>query len=891
MITTINGQQFDYEPRPDETAIEVIRERAGLTGTKMACGAGVCGACTVLVEGTPLCSCLLPANHLEGKQIQTIEKHGVENLHPVQKAFMANDGLQCGFCTPGFVNEGIAFYERWRRERGTATPTREEVALAMGGHLCRCAAYVGIYAAIQQACAGDYDKVDSVQAPRVDALEKVTGTAKYTVDIKLDGQLEGKILRSPHAHAIVQSIDGAAALALDGVVAVTDLMEGKKRVRYVGQPIAGVAAVDEPTARAALKLIKVTYEILPHVIDPAAARQKGAPEVYGDGHDDVHSSAEGFTFPGSWNGNVRRTSIKPTSWRPAAARRHVAAARRNRPDHLVEQRYHNEQQVHTALEPHAAVAHWSNPQQLALYASTQNVHALRKEVAEHFDLEKEQVSVESQHIGGGFGGKQGLYNEIIAAVTLARHASAPVRVAADRLEEISYSSLRPAVSTEAAIVTKADGAPEAVVYKTIGEGGVAIGSMGAGMYGLMAPRVLRDLEDSNVVTNTPPGTPFRGPDAPSIFWTMEQAIDEAAAKLTLDPVTIRRRWYPNHEIRGRLLDWVEALSIWQQRNELPQEGRYRQGVGLAMASWAFIYNPDVKVQVSSSPAGITVSTATQDIGNGTRTSLVKAVEDAMQIDRDLITVEIGRADLPIGPVAGGSQVTTSVYPTAYSATEAVMAHLIEAAQSQLGLQQVMAGDGGVNHRAGFTPWAELLEVAEPFSHTDQRGAERGPLGLRLNLSQEEDAPAIGMRIGHMAIVTHLEVDTLLGKVRPLHVWNRLAVGKIFVPELARSQVYGGVIQGLGYALYEQKQYDTKSGHTLSSNLNDYRIPGIGDTPEIEVDFDEKGYEEIRGQGIGLAELATVGIAAAVGNAVCHATGWRPTNTPITPQDIVQGLKG
>lgn len=892
MITTINGQPLSYEPRADETAIEVIRERAGLTGTKMACGAGVCGACTVLVEGTPLCSCLLPANHMEGKQVQTIEYHGPENLHPVQKALMAHDGLQCGFCTPGFANEGIAFYARWRQTHGATMPSREEVATALSGHLCRCGAYIGIYEAIQRACAGDYDAVETIDAPRVDALEKVTGRAKYTVDMKLPHQLEGKILRSPHPHALVQSIDSTAALALEGVVAVADLMEGKKRVRYVGQPVAGVAAVDEVTATKALKLINVTYEVLPHVIDPAAAQQRGAPEVYGDGHDDVRSSAEGFTFPGAWNGNVRRTAIKPTSWRPAAARRHVESARKNRPDHVVERTYRNEQQVHTALEPHTAVAHWPTPHQLTLYTSTQNVHALRSDVAEHFDLEPDQVTVDSQYIGGGFGGKQGLYNETKAAITLARHTEAPVRVVADRLEEISYSSLRPGATMQTAVVTKADGTPEALVYKTMGEGGIAIGTMGAGMYGLMAPRVLRDLEDSNVVTNTAPGTPFRGPDAPSIFWSIEQAIDEVGEKRNLDPVTIRRRWLPDHEIRHRLLDWVEELPIWQERSVLAEgNGRYRQGVGLSMASWLFIYNPDVKVTVSSSPQGITVSTATQDIGNGTRTSLAKAVEDAMGIERNLVTVEIGRADLPVGPVAGGSQVTASVYPTAYAAAEAVVAHLLREAEAKLGLQHVKAGNGGINHDGGFTPWADILAGAEPFSHTDQRGAERGPLGIRMNLSQGEDDPAIGMRVGHIAIVTHLEVDTVLGKVRPIHVWNRLGVGKIFVPELARSQVYGGVIQGIGYALYEQKQYDFKTGQTLSSNLNDYRIPGIGDTPEIDVDFDEAGYEEIRGKGIGLAELATVGVAASVGNAVYHATGWRPTKTPITPWDVVAGMKG
>jgi xanthine dehydrogenase YagR molybdenum-binding subunit len=189
------------------------------------------------------------------------------------------------------------------------------------------------------------------------------------------------------------------------------------------------------------------------------------------------------------------------------------------------------------------------------------------------------------------------------------------------------------------------------------------------------------------------------------------------------------------------------------------------------------------------------------------------------------------------------------------------------------------------------PWPEILAVAEPFSYTDKRGAERGPLGLRLNLSRGESDPAIGMHMGHGVVVTEVEVDTMLGKIRPRNVWTAVAVGKIFVPELARSQMYSGVIHGLGYALYEQKQYDFKTGHTLSANLNDYRIPGIGDTPEIHVHFDEQGYEDVRGQGIGLAELAIIGVAASAGNAVYHATGWRPMQTPITPQAVVAGMKG
>ncbi len=891
MQTTINGHVVEFEPRFDETALDVIRERAGFTGTKLACGGGICGACTVLVDGTPTCSCLMPATHLDGRAIQTVEQHGRTNLHPVQRALMANDGLQCGFCTPGFVIEGIAFYERWRAAHGKRTPSREEVALAMGGHLCRCAAYVGIFAAMQQACAGEFDDVTELIAPRVDALEKVTGDARYTVDTVLEGQLEGKILRSAYAHAVVKQVDSSAALAMDGVVAVADLMEGNTRMRFVGQPIAAVAAVDGPTAERALASIKVSYEVLPAVIGPDAALDENSPEVYADGRKNVPTAAEGISLPYRWHNNVARLPAKISSWRPAAARRHIASTKSSAPRQVVERTFRNAQQVHTSLEPHAAVAHWQSPTALFVQASTQNVRALRHEVAEHFDLEDEQVTVESQYIGGGFGGKQGLYREIIAAITLARRANAPVRIVASRLEDLAYASLRPGAMIDIAIATDAGGAPEAIHMNATGDAGIATGSAPATIYGLMGPRIQRDLTDQNVVNNTAPGTPFRAPDAPAAHWAIEQGVDEIGEQLGLDPVTIRRRWFPKHEIRNRLFDWVEAIPAWQARSATVGTGRMRQGVGLATATWLFFYNPDTQVTVSSSPAGIAVSCSTQDIGNGTRSTIAKAVEDVMGIDRHAVMLNIGNAAYPVGPTAGGSQVTASVYPTTARAATEVATHLANAAVANFGLRDVKVAQSGIEHAGGFMPWSEIWAVAEPFSYTDKRGAERGPLGLRLNLSRGESEPAIGMHMGHGVVVTEVEVDTMLGKIRPRNVWTAVAVGKIFVPELARSQMYSGVIQGLGYALYEQKQYDFKTGHTLSANLNDYRIPGIGDTPEIHVHFDEQGYEDVRGQGIGLAELAIIGVAASAGNAVYHATGWRPTQTPITPQAVVAGMKG
>ncbi|MEM7033887.1 MAG: molybdopterin cofactor-binding domain-containing protein, partial [Chloroflexota bacterium] len=304
----------------------------------------------------------------------------------------------------------------------------------------------------------------------------------------------------------------------------------------------------------------------------------------------------------------------------------------------------------------------------------------------------------------------------------------------------------------------------------------------------------------------------------------------------------------------------------------------------------FLYHPHTKVRVSSSPDGFTISCGSQDVGNGTRTVLGKAIEDTLGINRHQATIEVGASDLPIGCMSTGSQTNVSLYPPAIMACEKVMQHLMNEAEEKLGLSNARAVAGGIQHRDGFTAWDDVLAVATPFEYTDTRGAEPMLMGLRFATMSKITNPSNGRHFSHGAVVTEVEVDTLLGKVRPINVWTSVGVGKIRVPELATSQMYGGAIQGLGYALYEQKVVDLKTGQVLSANMNDYRIPGIGDTPNIHVHFDQEGYEEVRGAGIGLAELATIGVAGSVGNAVYHATGWRPTQTPITPHDVVQGLK-
>jgi len=901
--TTINGRQRQLDlAHSDETVVELLR-RNGLTGTKFVCGSGVCGACTVLVDGVPMAACLLPVHHIEGRNVQTVEFHDADNLHPVQRAFIACDALQCGFCTPGLVNSGIAFYEQWRAENGASSPDRETIAAALAGHLCRCGAYDGIYEAMAAACAGEYDHADEIESPRYEALEKVTGRARYTADHHYDGQLEGAILRSAHPHATVLDVDASAALALPGVVAYADLLGGETTVRYVGQPIGALAAVDMRTARAALKEIRVTYDVHPAVIGPDAARAYRAPTVYSGLRKNPPVAAEGFVFPGRWRGNLRKNLMVLTASAGRKARRAIEGAEEQNDDALIERRFENAAQVHTTLEPHACVARWDDPFHLTVHLSTQGVHQTAHAIAEHFDLDEENVNLTAEHVGGGFGGKQGLTSEAFAAITLARLSGRPVRVALTRHEEIGYAAYRPGAEVQISLLLDEDApsaaGPRALSAAAYNDNGAGVGGGVAILLGLLSPDVPRHLEEVDVVNHAPPGKPFRGPNGPQALWALEQMIDQAAHQLGADPLALRKAWYADDPVRHKLLDWAAALPVWAERSGGGQgaggSGRYQRGVGVSTAAWPFIYNGDAEVIVGVSGGGLFVRTATQDIGTGTRTLLARAVAGVFGIPWRQVTVELGASSAPLGPTSGGSQVSNSVFGPAVGAAEQLRDRLVTAA-AETGLQEAAAAPGGIRHAGGFLPWEDVLSQTlgqtGPLSVREKRGSEPAAIflmGLMQRINPDPHAGSLGRGLSLAVTVTQVEVDVRLGKIRPLGVWEGIAAGRIFVPTLARSQVHGGIIQGLGYALYEERQIDLATGFHLSANLEDYKIPGIGDAPPMEVMFLEEGFEEVRGRGVGIAELCTIGVAASVGNAVFDATGWRPLKTPITPQDVVEGV--
>jgi xanthine dehydrogenase YagR molybdenum-binding subunit len=908
---TINGRMAPLPDDPEALLVDVLRDGLDLTGTKLVCGAGVCGACTVLVDGAPVASCLMPARAAAGRTVTTVEgiaqgnrqrndqgngqTNGQANdhtaLHPVQKAFMAHDALQCGFCTPGFIVEAAAFHDGWRATKGTVAPSREEIGAALSGHLCRCGAYDGIFRAVAEACAGRFDG-HNIVSPRLEARDKVTGQARYTVDVRQDGMLEGVILRAQEAHACIVELDLAPALAVPGVAAAVSLLGDDRVVRYVGAPIAAIAAKDRRTALAASRAIGITSESLPSVIGLDAARKSDAPVVFERrSRKRVDNISEGTVAPARWKGNLRGPSAA-FSYRARRARGALQAAREAADPLLFEATFRTGTQQHACLEPHACIARFDGDR-LTLHCSTQAVFHLTELIAKHYKLERDRVRVIADHVGGGFGSKGNLGMETIAAIELARAAKAPVRIAYDRHEELSVTGHRPAAEMRIALLPSREGDLEALSLTAYADTGAAVSSTIAALARLIYPARAKVLADFDVISNLPPGAPFRGPGGPPMAFALEQAVDEAALRLNIDPIDLRRRWDTDPN-RGRLYDWASSLQVWRDKKAPnAQSGRFRRGVGVASGYWLYLWQPGTKAELAIEGGRLVARTAIQDIGTGSRTVIANAVAHEFDLEPHEIDVRIGDSDLPEGPASGGSRTTASVIPPLLLAAQKLKTQILTQAK-----RRPAPGSNA--------PWRELLARSPDLKVASVRPEDFRPAvpGIRSPL---REAGFKGMVFGWMmrrlsnivvgagmpssVQVIEVEVDTWLGHVRVLSAHSGIAVGKIAAPALARSQATGSLIQGIGYALYEAREVDPQHGDILTAGMEDYRIPGLADTPPIEVHFDEAGFDHVLGGSVGIGEVATVPTSPAIANAICNAIGVRVTEIPVRPDRLIAALKG
>ena len=879
----LNGRDISVDA-PPETAVALLRDKLGFTGTKLVCETGGCGACTVLVDGVPTESCRLAATDLTGRTVVTIEGITPDvGLDPVQRALVAHDAIQCGFCIPGIVVAARAFVDDWASSHGTERPSADDVAAALDSHLCRCGGYPDIVGAVQAAAAGDFDDPAPVEG-RPDAPAKVTGTARYTVDIQLPGMLHGRILRSSEPHADVVAVSTVAAQQVAGVEAIIDLLGKSRRVHYVGQPIAAVAATDLSAAKRAVAAIEVTYDLLPFAVGIEAARAPDAPDLIGRRFV-VASNYEAAYFATTIprRGNLRGP-MSPLAKRRLTARKRVGAARTAGDDLLVEGTWTTASQTHAAPEPHAAVASWGGDS-LTVYLSTQSVTESARLLAKHFGLNRQKVRVVAEYVGGAFGAKQGLCEPGLTAALLSQAASAPVRIAFDAAEELAYGGYRPGAQIDLAVLGSTEGELRAVTATAFMDGGDSAGQTVARTMRFSYPGPPMSLIDYDVVSNGAPAKPFHAPGAPVALFALETAIDELAERSGLDPIEMRRGWEPRSG-RGALYEWAASHPLWLSRSDVGQSGAVLRGVGVAFGTWHYAYDPVTRVRVRTTESGLVVETGTQEIGTGTTHSLAAAVAGEFGLTSNDIEVRIGDSTLGHGPTTSASRTTPALVPTACAAASELRVGLVEFANLNLGLAGATAIQGGLDHAGEFIPWSELWPRLQGRSTTKKRPREDHFPVTPVAVSGAK----LGWGITDVAHLVAVEVERSSGGVSVTDAATALAAGRIHTPQQAISGVHGSFSRGIGEALHEARLTDPATGIVTTSSYANYRLLRMSEMPNIEVTFLEDKYDYTPGGVSGIAELAVTSIPAAVANAVADATGWRPRRMPITPDDVVAGRR-
>jgi CO/xanthine dehydrogenase Mo-binding subunit/CO/xanthine dehydrogenase FAD-binding subunit len=601
----------------------------------------------------------------------------------------------------------------------------------------------------------------------------------------------------------------------------------------------------------------------------------GAPVVYGRDKEAPNSS-EFPLFPLGWKGNLRGPLRASMGQAEGAALRAMAEEANVR----VFMSYNTEPQVHTALEPHAIVCHWHDGG-LEVWLSTQCIDDMAADIAEAAGLTRDRVRVHAEHIGGGFGAKANFDAQMLACILLAKEAQRPVRMLNSRAEELSFAGARPAVQALVSLAATRAGEPAGMVVEAWNDGGACVGNSTGALYRLMYPFAQKRIAEWDVTSNAPIARAMRGPGGPAATFALESAMDGLAQNLGITPLALRQKWDPS-PLRQRLYAQAAALP-WYATPAPRGDGRFRTGVGLASGVWPYFFQPNTRISLTLEGGRLFARCATQDMGNGTRTVIAATIARRLGIDRGLVTVQIGDSSYPPGPMSGGSRTTASVGPVAIDATDQLAGELVDLAAHSFSLRNARPGKGGVDHDAGQLPWSQVFASAPRISVTGRR--KRDPAGRFVPFVVAD--VATGKRLACGVQVVEVEVDTLLGRVRVTRSWTGIACGRIVSPQLARSQVCGGVVQGIGYALYEERRIDENSGRVVTANLEDYRIPGIADIPALDVHFDEEGFEDVIGEGIGMSELCTVPVSAAVGNAIFAATGWAPQHLPIRPDKVLR----
>ena len=681
--------------------------------------------------------------------------------------------------------------------------------------------------------------------PRVDGPEKVTGAAKYSHDIRLPGMVYGRILASPYAAAKITRLDASGVEKMPGVAAVITYPD--KTLRYQGDPVAAVAARTPELAEDAIRAIKVTYEPLPHVVDADIAMTDASPQVH----------------QGTPN-------IQPAEKRGDKAAVEALFAQC---DAVAEGEFRTPFQHHSCLETHGVVVDYRGGDTATVYASTQGTHTIPGDAAHELGIPEANVVSIVHHMGGGFGSKFGLDLPGSVACKLALKAKRPVHLLLTREDEFLMAGNRSASLVRAKLGATKDGKLLAISAEQHKLGGLGDGSQRGLPYIYHVEHVYRTMD--SVHTNIDSSRAFRGPGSPQASFPMECLMDDVAYKLDMDPIELRKRNIPD-PAWGRQMDIAAKEAGWATgRNKQPglgQTGIKKRGMGVGLAEWGGGGGPACKVTVKiASDGGVDVLSGSQDLGTGTRTYTAAIVAEEFGLPMAAVRPHIGDSRLGSANASGGSTTTPSLAPAvklaAFNARIALFARIAPALGAKP--EDLSAHEGSIITTGGKTvSWKQACAA----------------LGTQGITAEGEWKPGLSSGGAHGVHLAEVEVDTETGKVQVLRLigvqdcglpLNRLAI---------ESQLNGGLIQAMGYGLYEGKVTDQETGLMLNANFEEYKLPGALEMPEFTsiIEDDPRGV-------IGMAEPGTIPTAGALANAIYNACGVRIRTLPITPDKVLNGL--
>jgi xanthine dehydrogenase YagR molybdenum-binding subunit len=725
--------------------------------------------------------------------------------------------------------------------------------------------------------------------PRVEGPLKVTGKAKYTYDVKLPGMLYGRMIGASVPAGEILSIDTSKAEALPGVKAVwtTD----SRIVRFAGQDVAAVAATSPELAKDAARLVEVKYKERPFVHELREAMKPGAPRVF-----DLDRLPAGRDM--GRNGNM--AGPRPTRANRGDVDKGFAEA-----EVVHEASYYCPVHTHSCLETHGVVAAWEGDQ-LTIYATTQALFAVREGVAEALGIDRKNVRVICEHMGGGFGSKLGPSATgsafSVVACRLAKMAGAPVKLFLDRHQEHLSTGNAPSALMTVKVGAKKDGTLTALHYKAWGSAGVAGGAGTAGPAGaLHGKNPNLKIEEWDVFTNAGPAAPLRAPGHSQGAFGVECAVDELCDKLGLDPVAVRKK---NESSPVRLAQYdVGAKAIgWERRNKKagdmatggwgpagkgqekgavsPRLGK-RRGLGMANGNWYVFASENSNAQVRVHRDGsVELVTGCQDIGTGYRTAMMTVAAEELGIEPSDVTMRLGDTQFPEGPGSGGSVTTNSMAPVVRLAASQARAKLFELAAALLGASAdaLDAAHGRIFVKADPKQAVTFKQAAAKMS-----GESIDALAKRPRQFETFRSDLAGCQFAEV------EVDLDTGVVRVLKMVSVNDCGLPVNPLTTESQVLGAMIQGASWALFENRILDRNVGTMVNPNLEWYKILSPSDMFEAQSILTPQANLGNNTSTAGIGEPPIVPTLAAVANAVYNATGARVRELPITPDKVLQAL--